>query len=106
MCHGSSMGSSVEGKSEDPAYQLRKLFLSEYPDILPVNKIREVIRDNWPELQRLAHQIHEQESDEYRLKSVIAIVSNLNEDGIRNVIKGTASKAAIDAFKLVASKVK
>lgn len=69
--------------------------------------LRELIRENWPRVCQLAHQVHDEETGpDAVLQRAAKAIAALDERGIMNVVKGTAgSKEVVASFKLLAEEV-
>ena len=65
--------------------------------------LRTLIRENWPRLAQLAHQIHvEETSPSVKLNRAAKIVAALNERGIMDVVYDMGGSDAVASFKLLA----
>ena len=91
-------GSIVLGK-EDAAQALSDLI---YHSGYMAEGLRGLIRENWPRVCQLAHQIHDEETGpEAALKRAAKNIAALDETGIMNVVKGKANPDVIHSFKLL-----
>lgn len=105
MCGGISSG------KRDAAAELANILNTVITDstyswaVLP-SSLRELIRNRWDEICRLAHQIHDEEtSEKAKLQESVNKIVNLSREDFLDIVRGNASKQTIDLVKFYAKKV-